>query len=387
MKITKKTIVSIILALAVVGCAVVACYDLFVDTTPHCQAVDEPSIDKVNSVKIDIEKLTPPTGGLKTVSRDKALKQILKDWENDSVTVFAHSGRCDDKLVSLSHPFFEGMHKAYAEHRPFVLSPDAVWTLICQGFALHVKANSDSLRTQLVNFDGKKMLNVTVQGRIDDPNNDWTGSFAEFNTQIGKYMGQELLDVLTADFSTTTTTTRAVTQVMVMSSMQNYFSYTALEACGIPWVILEGTADDWQKILDKTQRLRQYGLDWWFDELDPVLGKIAKAAQGERDKAFWTGMFKSHVPDQDECGAPSIEVDGWIVKFYPYYEETRRNLKTIADYHYHLGSEIESIPVEFIDVNGRKTPITLWAGFVGLTQDESTLALRPELGWFITRPK
>ena len=35
--------------------------------------------------------------------------------------------------------------------------------------------------------------------------------------------------------------------------------------------------------------------------------------------------------------------------------------------------------------NGEATDITLWAGFVGIAQAPETFALRPEIGWFITR--
>ena len=40
-----------------------------------------------------------------------------------------------------AHPFFYGMYEAYADHRPFVLSPDMVWMLISQGFSHHINAN------------------------------------------------------------------------------------------------------------------------------------------------------------------------------------------------------------------------------------------------------
>ena len=43
------------------------------------------------------------------------------------------------------------------------------------------------------------------------------------------------------------------------------------------------------------------------------------------------------------------------------------------------------VPVSFQDDNGETADLTLWAGFVGIAQDSETLALRPEIGWFITR--
>ena len=44
-----------------------------------------------------------------------------------------------DSLVNYNYnSFFYGMYQAYANHRPFVLSPDMIWLLINQGFARHV---------------------------------------------------------------------------------------------------------------------------------------------------------------------------------------------------------------------------------------------------------
>lgn len=52
------------------------------------------------------------------------------------------------------------MYQAYADHRPFVLSPDMIWLLISQGFAQHVNANHESLRKYFVDFSGKQSLVV-----------------------------------------------------------------------------------------------------------------------------------------------------------------------------------------------------------------------------------
>lgn len=46
------------------------------------------------------------------------------------------------------------MYQAYADHRPFVLSPDMIWLLISQGFARHINANQESMRNELVDFSG-----------------------------------------------------------------------------------------------------------------------------------------------------------------------------------------------------------------------------------------
>ena len=48
--------------------------------------------------------------------------------------------------------------------------------------------------------------------------------------------------------------------------MKAYFNYEAVITCGIPKVFLEGTPDDWQRVIDGAQFLRRYELDWWVDQ-------------------------------------------------------------------------------------------------------------------------
>lgn len=335
---------------------------------------------------IDIEKLKAPDSVLPTVGYDKIISEMMYEMGVEKAQTVAHN-RCSQPLVQLPHPFFDGMHQAYADHRPFVLSPDAVWLLICQGFSYHVNFNAEALRHLFVDFEGKKTLIVVSNGiRLDNPNSPWERYFPEFTKQIAKCVGDSLVNTLTCNFSTSTVVTRAASQITIMSAMQKYFNYTMYEICGIPQVILEGTPEDWHTIVERTETLRKYKLDWWVDELLPILRKIEKAANGEVDTKFWRGMYKQHDLKHEMCGDPYYIADGWIVKFYPYDADKYRNdFKGIRDGAYNLPAEIVSVPLEFTDINGQKTNLTLRTGFIGLTQDNQTFALRPEIGWFITK--
>ena len=335
---------------------------------------------------IDIEKLKAPDSVLPTVGYDKIISEMMYEMGVEKAQTVAHN-RCSQPLVQLPHPFFDGMHQAYADHRPFVLSPDAVWLLICQGFSYHVNFNAEALRHLFVDFEGKKTLIVVSNGiRLDNPNSPWERYFPEFTKQIAKCVGDSLVNTLTCNFSTSTVVTRAASQITIMSAMQKYFNYTMYEICGIPQVILEGTPEDWHTIVERTETLRKYKLDWWVDELLPILRKIEKAANGEVDTKFWRGMYKQHDLKHEMCGDPYYIADGWIVKSYPYDADKYRNdFKGIRDGAYNLPAEIVSVPLEFTDINGQKTNLTLRTGFIGLTQDSTTFALRPEIGWFITK--
>lgn len=339
------------------------------------------------TVVIDVESLTPPKELLETMPYNKVLASLLEDLNMGKSSIIAHT-RQTRPLVASNHPFFQSMYRAYADHRPFELSPEALWLLICQGFSLHVNNNAEALRHLFVDFEGKKPLMASGKGiSLDNPNSPWERVFPQFTSQIAAYTGQELIDVLSADFSTSTPASRVASQITVMESMKTYFDYT-ITICGIPQVILHGTPDDWQSVIDRTEFLRQYQLGWWVDEMLPVLRKIKLASEGEVDKAFWRSMFKWHELKHEMCGDPETLADGWIVKFYPYNHYKHRNsLKGLYDGAYGLPPELSMVPVSFQDGNGETTDLTLWAGFVGIAQDPETFALRPEIGWFITRQK
>ncbi|MDP4207457.1 MAG: DUF4419 domain-containing protein [Bacteroidota bacterium] len=350
-------------------------------------------------ITFEVETLKKPTNLLTTIPYDSVFKNIIiADLGLDlyeirrNKTELPYSiiakNKCTDQLVNYNcHSFFQGMYQAYSDHRPFVLSPDMIWLLISQGFAQHVNNNAEELRKYFVDFDGKLSLIVRNDSIIlDDPNSPWEDVFPEFTKQIGKYTGNELIDVLTCDFSTTTPVTKVASQITIMEAMKAYFEFIVLRVgCGIPKITLEGTPEDWQKILDKTTYLRKYKLDWWLDELTPLLKEFVKASKGKIDKNFWQTMFKYH--SQKKYMAPNI-IDGWIVKFFPYDKDGKKNnLKELVGTET-LPKELVKVDLKYIYLDKGKeetTPLELWSGFVGLHQDPNTLTLKPEIGWMVRK--
>jgi hypothetical protein len=287
------------------------------------------------------------------------------------------------------HSFFEGMYAAYADHHPFTLSPDMMWLLISQGFANHVNNNAQQLRSKFVQVDKKQTLAYLSDKDMLVANADWDKVFNDIADQIAGYAGKKLTKTMTANFSTTTANTKIASQITLMNSVQSYFNYKALiHTCGIPKITLEGTTTDWQRVLDKAEKLRQYELDWWIDEMQPVLKQFIETSKGKVDKVFWKNMFEYHTM-QPGCGPKQEIVNGWIVKFFPYDKKGERmNLKEI-----NLGrwmpNEILKVDFEYVNVSNRgkedHTNLELWAGFVGLEQNVKTYGLKPCIGWMVRR--
>jgi hypothetical protein len=312
------------------------------------------------------------------------IKQLKEPYKYNIVS----KSKDPDSLVTFGqHPFFNGMYQAYADHRPFVLSPDMILLLLDQGFARHVKSNAEALRKHFVSHSGKLSLVIVNDNiKLDDPSSPWEEVFKDFEKEILKHTSKELVKSLTADFTTTTPVSRIATQTALMESVKPYFQFVQIIiSCGIPEITLEGSTKDWERVLEKAKFMKKYELAWWIDEIEPLLEEIVAASKGKIDKDFWRNMFKYHT--LKVYGSPK-SIDGWIIKFYPYSNDGQRNsLKELRGSSM-LPSEILKVDMIHSEANNGgivTTPLELWSGFIGLDQDKKTFALKPRMGWMVRK--
>jgi hypothetical protein len=330
-----------------------------------------------NSNTYEIEKLSKPKYFIKQISKKEYIK-----YQNDKVEKCSN---LPSRFIDFGeNPFLAGLIKAYQEHRPFTISPDIVWLLISQGFARHISFNSEKYRKSFVNFNNKQNLKIEARKyiKLGDTSSKWENVFPQLTTQISNFIDSEIVNVLTADFSTTTETSRIVSQITILETFKGYFNYEVDgRGCGIPKIVIEGTIDDWQKVLEKTNYISKYDLNWWTKELVPILNEIINTKKGNFNKNFWMNMVKVH--SEKVYGSPDI-ITGWVIKFYPYFSNGQRTyfkpLKEID----RLPSEIVRVPFLFVDDSlNLKINMEFRAGFIGLTQNVADYTLKPEIGWLI----
>lgn len=290
------------------------------------------------------------------------------------------------------HPFVAAVHLAFCEHRPLTLSPDMLWLLVAQGLGRIVNEDPEGMRRHFVSHEGKVELEVRRDHFIRGaPDNDWPGVFEEFSAQICEHIGPENHGSIVVPFSTTGRTERAANEVVLMSAMRSYFRLTVTTLCGIPEIRLEGTAEDWRRVADCTTRLgARYDCGWWTDHLVPWLDRVARCAAGAQDPGLWKSIYKL----SEESGGPFA--NGWITQLFPYmkfYDDTMKPnwLLGRPEKEPGLGVGITSeqwpgsLSVAPFTWNYYKVklPMEFLAGFTHVTQDETTLALRPGIGWAV----
>lgn len=326
--------------------------------------------ERKNLSKIEIKPISDCDSELEGICND----YIFTSLKPDQKIILDHG----------KHPVFEGFLWAYKNHRPITISPDIFWLLITQAFSNHVSSCPEKLRHMFVNFKGKKNLTVTRKDLnfYAMTSDDWEEFFPEFVNKISKFTGKDITDTLTPDFTTTTPVSLAVGQLTIMSTMKHYFNFCfEVSGCGFPYITIEGTIEDWIKISDKLSNLSKYDFKWFTNETIPIIQKIIETKKGNIDKKFWQMMLKikngSGFYDPDH-------VNGWFVSFFPFDRDGRRIYGSIST-DTKLQDEVQTVPFKLRIIGQGTFDCTFLAGFVGLTQDEKTASIKPEIGWFIQK--
>ena len=145
-----------------------------------------------------------------------------------------------------------GFYRAHINHLPLIIKPDDIWLLIIQTFTNHVNENAKELKNLFVNFDGKKQLKVEYAiNDIKDINKEILENFCEqINEKMKKFIGNSLIETLSPNFSTTTKDSEIVCKMTIMGTFKQFFEFQlAIIGCGIPYLILEATLDEYKKFL------------------------------------------------------------------------------------------------------------------------------------------
>jgi hypothetical protein len=285
-------------------------------------------------------------------------------------------------------PLLAAVYTAFSQHRPLVLTPDAVWITIAQGVAHHMVIHGERLRSRFVSHSGKLDLVFETRGWVEgSPENPWAEAFASWAGQIRQHVGVAVHDTLVCDFSTSGPAEVAASQIVMMDVLERYFHYVVYCICGIPTVTLEGTTADWERLAEKVRGLKVFDLDWWLDHLHPICEQFIRASRGEVDAGHWQSICKL----QSEYGGDII--NGWIAKLFPYLRAfidgpcNRRNpiFETGEGFQSLVAPPgLSRVPFLWRDGRtGRERLMEAIGGLVGVTQDPRTLALRPRVGWAV----
>jgi hypothetical protein len=326
--------------------------------------------------------------------------------------------------------FVDGAIEAYNNHQNLEIRPDDIWLGILLQLNIYVNKHAEELRDMFVDHQGQKHLEILD---IDDIKGDalWGVDWGKFSYKMSKMIAESIKDPslrewILPQFTTTTKVDQAVASIMMMSTLQKYFTYGCAISCGLPSVTLLGQKSDWEKLVTKAERIVTFGDEpkIWYGLLKPVLsGFIASfdAPDAEDTKDFWQKIAHysggGSGPTYLSVGKPQMSHvvlaikltshQGWITAFCFWgtdgacFYDPKRNpgpnkemdsmgeptpvlQLDLARYHRIETDEVPpgwaSVPVELKYDNGNIIPCTMVAGSVGIRMRSSGKELHERLG-------
>lgn len=291
--------------------------------------------------------------------------------------------------------FFESVQMAYNNHYNLRTSADDWWFCVIRRVAVAIDRNcaNPNVRKTFVDHEGKKDLVVEV------PNWPLTEvNYSSFFDNISKLISENIkipdyVDTMTANFSTTTAVQRMVSQITLMSSVQEFFAYVLCGGCGIPAIEMLGTEEDWQKLLPKLKSLKKVlepinhdlGLDkkWWA-LAEKIFTKLLETYRGSPDREWWSHIMTYNKPFGSGGYIKGLipGYSGWVVEFL----EGR-----VGHDLYEFNSGLVTVPLTVVDLaRGIEAESALAAGMVGFTVHEAVgnnrPSIRPFQGWALMLP-
>lgn len=284
---------------------------------------------------------------------------------------------------------------AYALHRPLVLSPDAIWLTICQGMSIHINLNFKKLEPVIYkNGHPSKIEIVDDNANTLDP--QWQDVIDSISSISSRYTGRQFHDAFVPQFSTTTASDRVAYQITLLHAQQKAYSYIVHTACGIPYITLTGTTEDWLSIKERLSVLDKLGMEKWKRSLEPIIDQFVNASRGNVDVEFWRNIYKN------KKFYDLYAITGWIHRLFPYITAHKPPM-------YDDGEEI-LVPNPFLDkkvtssdsltsdkfpkglsmvpliwhnhVKNETKKLRLYGGFMGVKQ-YSDKSLEPFISWAI----
>ncbi|KAI1197244.1 hypothetical protein F5X97DRAFT_183228 [Nemania serpens] len=277
---------------------------------------------------------------------------------------------------SSSNGFVYAATSAYNQHHHLTIRPEDVWFAILTQLSFYINANAEDLRSLFVAHEGQKELEVVDIGTVQTA--DFGKLAVQMTGQIAKsVVDGELSDWIMPNFTTTTRTDTITAAILMMGSMQKYFTYKTTLLCGIPSVTLLGEKADWAAIRQRLDKLPNFGQEarQFSHLLVPVLDFFVRTfeeADGPEVVDFW-----SKIAHAENNGSGPTYLSGWLTAFC-FWDGDGKSMYSAggggceingAKYH---RLDMDEVPVGYVSVpvtvddNGREIKTRMVAGSVGI---------------------
>lgn len=245
------------------------------------------------------------TDSIQHIFETKIRKQILfYPTENKNVNLVA----CHNNGL------IQTIQECYDNHRPLILTPDAIWLTICQGVSIHVNQNFKALEKQLFVKDKPKKI-IVRNDSLEYGEKHWKTLIDSIVKETRQYTNTDIYSFFVPQFSTTAGSHTMAYQITLLESYKKAFQYVGESGCGIPSIHIAGETKDWQMMLQQLEMLKQFGLEKWGENLKPIIKEFIKASENNANKPFWKDIYK------DASRYNEFYISGWVTKLFPYIKQ------------------------------------------------------------------
>ena len=359
--------------------------------------------DAVTSAS-DLWKLSVPEEAPgKTPYNASLLMSSYADFGVDDTGIFEPG-----TIYPSSDSIVRGALEAWAQHQHLILRPDEIWFEILAQMNFYMTAHAEEIRHLFVDFQGKKEIEVLKF--------TWRDVVAAFSGEIQKRVKTDwLLEWIMPGFTTSNENDGMTATVLMMGLMQHYFTFSGGIICGLPLVTLQGERDDWAKLLEKLDRLNEWGSEpaAYADNLRPILKRFVETFDNPDSaeiRAFWNQIVRADR--HFTCGSGPVEYDvtGWLMGFLHWNVDGTlrvKNPETVKhpkdavtlDGITYVSQPMDRLPVGYAKAPlkmldfpkpGVDSPAFLLAGNVGVNRtlggEGGYVAAQPMSSWFLFGP-
>lgn len=238
-------------------------------------------------------------------------KKVFENQLNRKIMFMPREHKNAELISTHNNILIQTIHKSFDEHRPLVLSPDIIWLAITQGTSIHINENFKSLEKVIFKKNKPKKL-VIRNDDLEYSGRHWQDLVSSMSNKTRNYTNSDLYSFFVPKFSTTTKTQTTAYQATLLNSYKKAFEYVGESGCGIPYITITGTKQDWELIYSNLKELDKLGLKYWGIELEPVIQEFINVFDDKTNTVFWKDIYKT----MEGYGADYSS--GWIIKFFPY---------------------------------------------------------------------
>jgi hypothetical protein len=198
--------------------------------------------------------------------------------------------------------YLEYLQMAWSSHYGVVLNPDIVWnTLLCEVAGIVAK-NPEDFRKFFTKSTEKKGITVSGYSRLD---------LTQVFDALKGLVPDGLEKVLVPDFSTTNSAARSAHRAAFADLVSPYYSYMTF-MCGIPYVDLRGTPEDWRMISSLWNIVKSMPVSRDYHECVSNTLNNLESQLSAPNPSFFRNMFSSV-----SCGSGGeTQVYGWFSQLF-----------------------------------------------------------------------